>query len=739
MHFIDLVLQGVRRFDQSRKFPIKPGFNVVFGPTESGKSTLVACILDLLYPDRIRDEEAPFVNWSNPEASRAGLTMASGRDSFRLLKDYKTGKMALSQYNPASQKYEPVASEAAQIASMLASSFDLPGFDVYNMVFVSAPERMPSSLPLSQEEAKSEEGAPADQHDPMQQPQVPGMMSAPAVPGMMSGPALPAPGMPPGQQMPGMNPPAMPGMPGMSPPALPGMTGMPGAPGMPGMPGMQQPDDGMTPEEREMKLKELREELKTAEVVDELQYEIDGLQHNLFDLESKRKSTEQFDEFIEAAKEQLEKYPAFARLPQNMDERLDRYNGLHAMQAKEVEAVDNEALEFEDELNALALYPPLWNQQPFQAGAIGLGVGILLFAATPFLDMSWLRLLGAVVSCAGVVGMVLNAFSHVSRTSRLHELQAKMEELEEKKSQIIKRFEVEMGVINKLMNDTDSDSIDELKNKLQKYRELDERCRAAREKKKKLVKDVDLEKLAREEAELKDKIEKLEEKLRGYPPLSMDINTMRKEIKRLEKVIRATNPNSPLLKEAEPEKKGAGLDVPEVGAPSPADSRGDSSGTRVLRRKTLHPHTASQTYEQLIQASAKLLQTERNKLIRHVQDRLNLYIQAFFNKRYREVRIEPDGSIALKDASAGRWVDFENLTPAARDTAYLALQITLLELAIQRKSLPVILDNPIGRLDETAAIIAAKALKRVSERSQVILLCSQRAPVQQADNSLELS
>ncbi len=111
--------------------------------------------------------------------------------------------------------------------------------------------------------------------------------------------------------------------------------------------------------------------------------------------------------------------------------------------------------------------------------------------------------------------------------------------------------------------------------------------------------------------------------------------------------------------------------------------------------------------------------------------------QAFFNKRYLEARIDPDGSIALK-SSDGSWVDFEQLTPAARDTVYLALQITLLELAIQKMNLPVFMDNPVLRLDETAAAVAIKAMKKVSERTQVLLLSSQRAPAQFADHSLNL-
>ena len=82
---------------------------------------------------------------------------------------------------------------------------------------------------------------------------------------------------------------------------------------------------------------------------------------------------------------------------------------------------------------------------------------------------------------------------------------------------------------------------------------------------------------------------------------------------------------------------------------------------------------------------------------------------------------------------------FDQLTPAARDTGYLALQITLLELTIQKRQLPIILDNSALRLDETAAAVAGKAFKRVSERTQIVFLSSQRTPLQFADHSVNLA
>ncbi len=749
MYLIEIVLQGVRRFTKSRKFPLKPGLNVIYGPTESGKTTLVECVLDLLYPDRIKEQDIAMVSSGEVQASRAGLTIGFGRDVYRVLKDFQSNQISLTLYNPASQKFEPLASDPAQIASTMASSFELPPFDVFSRLFTAAAESMPSHLPLNPGESAPGQERPAQQpgqqpspQGPLQQPSQPGvppgMLSGPGIPGMMSGPGMPAPGAP-GQQMPGQQ------MPGMFPgQQMPGVMPAPGMTGMPGMGPGAFPDDGMTPAEREEKLGKLREELSSAEKIEKIQFEIDGLQQRVFEIESKIKSTEQFDEFMEAAEEQMNRYPGLKRLPQNIDERVDRYKDLHAIQAGEIEQIDQEALEYDDDLKVISTYPKLWNQTLFRAGAAGFIGGIVLFVAAPYLGLGFLKLISALASLGGVVAVVVSAFTHMNRTGHKDEIEGKLSELEERKQGVIRRFEVEMAVIEKLMNDTDSDSIEELKNKIEKFRDLTERYRSVRSKKEKVVRDLDVDKLKKEQDELNKKIDKLEEQLRSYPPMSMDVNSIRKEIKGLEDVIRATNPGSSLVQGPQPSQqpRGEGLDVPDFA--SGAQEGGatqvmDEGVTKSLERKAGGPVTAAEVFEQMLQTGAKLFQIDRNKLVRHVQERLNLYTQAFFAKRYVEMRIELDGSVALRDAESKRWTEFESMSPAARDTAFMALQITLLELAVQKKSLPVILDNPLARLDETATIVAAKALKRVGERSQVVLLCSQSAPAKFADNAIELA
>jgi DNA repair exonuclease SbcCD ATPase subunit len=374
-----------------------------------------------------------------------------------------------------------------------------------------------------------------------------------------------------------------------------------------------------------------------------------------------------------------------------------------------------------------------------------IGAGLLVAGIALFIilgdSQGPLKYVGALAAVGGLVALSVNAFLHINRLGQKSELDSQMAKLQEQIESVKNRFEVEHAVIGKLMKDTDSDSVEELKTKITKFRDLRERYQSVLDRKKKLAAEINLDKLTREEEEHKKTIKNLEEELRRYPAFSMGLNEMRLEIERLERVLRMTNPNHPLLKDAKPQDLPAaeGHAVPDLGVSSPRVSSPAVSGTRITHDHGLTVRSAPQAYDRLLMSGARLFDSERGQLIKHVSQRFNLYVQALFGKRYSEARIDPDSTVALKENDTGKWTDFERLSPAARDTVYLALQITLLELATQKRHLPIILDNPASRLDETAALVSAKALKRVSERTQVVFFSSQRGPLQFADHSLELT
>jgi len=765
MRIYDLVIQGVRRFRENQRLAFQPGFNVIFGSNESGKSTLLMCMLELLYPDRFRDQVQEMVSWGEVTNSRAGLTVGQGEAVFRILRDFKANRISLSRLNRATNKYEPLSEQATEIASLLAENFNLPPFETFRNLFVDEVSRLPSALPLEAPEVPVPAVA-----TPAPAPVGPagfgtGFGGGPGYPGQeFNYPAYGAPGvsfpgaMPPGMMPPGMMPPGMmpAGMPGagMSMPGMgyPGMSGM-GYPGMPGAAPAEE-DDGRSLAEKEKRLEELRRELAQIQEVEELQFEMDGIQAKIFEIQSKKQSVTKFDQALTQADEVLEKYPLFRNLPDNIDERVSRFNDLLAMQAREVEKIDQAALDYDQEFRTMENLPPVHQQQLFQIGAGLLGLGLLallLQNAVPAL-----RYLGLAVA-AGIVLVAYAVWQFINLKGQREEVLKKLQGFEQQRKAIFKKFEVEGAVIQNLMNQADCNSAEELANKIAKYQEVESKRERIEQRKKELMVELDWKALTAEEEELKQKLAAMEAKLRSQVVAGVDKVEIKLEMEQLEQSIKRVKPNAAVLGATAVPDFGvpnvggpaspplsSGLTVPPFpAAPAPpaAPAAPDPGSTHMadsVSFKLIAKPTAFQAVERLLLSAASLLAADRETLLQKIQNRLDLYLQAFSGKLYSAGRFEAGKGLLIQQAASQRWADFSEISPAARDLAYFSLQITLLELLIPKLPVPFLLDDAFRGQDDARRAVLGKALKRLAERSQVLLLTSQRNLVPLADHALNL-
>lgn len=744
----DLVIQGVRRFRDNQRLAFRPGLNVVYGPNESGKSTLVNCLLELLYPDRFREEVQEMVSWGEIPHSRAGLTVAEGETVFRILRDFKTNRISLSQFNRGANKYESVSEQATEIAAILVEKFHLPPFEAFRNLLMAEVSRLPSALPLEAPEAPS---PPPVNMAAVPPPAPPGFMPTGFGPGFTSAPGFL------GQEFsyPGFGPAGL-GVPGMMPGAVmpPGMTypGIPGIPGIPGMPGTAPPeeDDGLSLEEKKKKLERLRRDLAVLQEVEELQFEMDGIQSKLFELEAKKQNVTKLDAAIAKADEVLSQYPLFRGLPENIDERVSRFKDLLAMQAREIEKIDQTSLDFENEYQDLSRIPPFYKQQIFQGGA-ALFIGGIVASI-------FLRVLG-LLAAGGIGLMAYSIWNFLGLQQRREELVKKIKGFEDQRKAVIKKFEVESAVIQNLMEHAQCDTAEELKGKIAQYREVTAKRAKLEERKKEMILELNWEEMMAEEAELKRKLSEMEGKLRGQTVAGLDKTEIQREVERLEKAIQRQEPQA-----AAPGGLGASLGVPSLGVPDlgggpapafsapgltavagpptatvspPADPGSTRMADSVPARLSAKP-TAYQTIERLVATAAALLLIDREQLLAKVQNRLDLYLQAFSGKLYSAGRIEPGKGLLLQEAASQRWTDFSEISPPTRDLAYFSLQITLLELLLAKLALPLFLDDALRGQDDTRRAVLAKAFKRLAERTQVILFTSQKNLVSLADHALNL-
>lgn len=124
----EVVVQGVRRFGDVRRFTLGPGYNVLYGLGSSGKTTLHDVMMSLLFA-RPAEGEAASMQSLLPQgkvACRAGLTLTLDGEQWRVLKDYQQGVVTLSRFNAAEKKFELVLNDAAAIRQWLVETAKMP-------------------------------------------------------------------------------------------------------------------------------------------------------------------------------------------------------------------------------------------------------------------------------------------------------------------------------------------------------------------------------------------------------------------------------------------------------------------------------------------------------------------------------------------------------------------------------------------------------------------------------------
>src|SRR5688500_3008647 len=94
----EVVVQGVRRFGDVRRFTLGPGYNVIFGLGSSGKTTLYDVLMSLMFATPPDGEAASLASLlpQGKVACRAGMTLSLNGETWRVLKDYQQGAVTLS-------------------------------------------------------------------------------------------------------------------------------------------------------------------------------------------------------------------------------------------------------------------------------------------------------------------------------------------------------------------------------------------------------------------------------------------------------------------------------------------------------------------------------------------------------------------------------------------------------------------------------------------------------------------
>ena len=106
MFLVELVMQGVRGFEQLVRVRFQGGFNFIAAGNEAGKTTSVDTVQRLLFPINQPSRMETLMSRAVPDGSRGALVVYSDDTSYyRIIQDFSKGAVNLSKFNPGPKDF----------------------------------------------------------------------------------------------------------------------------------------------------------------------------------------------------------------------------------------------------------------------------------------------------------------------------------------------------------------------------------------------------------------------------------------------------------------------------------------------------------------------------------------------------------------------------------------------------------------------------------------------------------
>jgi len=644
MQLLEIVLQGVGSLPATLKTSFKAGYNVILGANQSGKTTVFEALLAILL-GKNPEMELPTRGIAQTQPSRGGITIKEGNTVYRIMKDFRSGTILLSQLNPSTSKFDPILKGWEAVEDFLKRSLAFPSMPAFESLFTLSSRTLPSA----------------------QKP---------------SSPSLPSP--------------------------APEASSQPSALTLADHGSFLGDEDEEkaqedTPQTLEAKLSQLRSELSHAEEIDRIEFEHGGIQSRIFELDKKISELDEADKEVLKVEDERKKYKFFADLPDGIEARIASYRKVNEQRAKEVGQLEFEIDDLQRHAKAV-VSGPFFKEKNFIAGA-GIAVGCLIASrvAAAFFPWGNYILLGSFI---GVILMFYVAWQDFEKKDIGNKLQEKIQAKKEKISQVEKRFEIEGGVVKNLLRMTRLDAPEDLKLELENYRSLgiEEKYKAAQEKKQALLSQGDRATYVKERDELRAKAGALVDRLRNLGAAAKDVNEIKKEIRQLEKKLK--------------EMRGTVTPTP-VAVPKPVPTGGGPLGD-------------------IFSKARGVLLTDFPSFRASVRDRFMSYFSTLTTQAYTLDDFNESGGVFLFSSALGRRITFEELSPSLQDIVFVAFILSILEIISERWKGPVLLDDPFVNFEEGILMGVGQSLKKLSGLTQIIHLSSRGGFATQADNTVSL-
>jgi hypothetical protein len=453
----------------------------------------------------------------------------------------------------------------------------------------------------------------------------------------------------------------------------------------------------LTPEQARRRVVQLRAELEKAKVAERLQYQLDGLQAQLFKLDEALKGGQKVKEGLEKAEAARGELEAAAAAAARLGDPEAKLAAFEKAAARKEEAAARIAAEraalAEDE--ARGAPAPFWKAPLFWVGA-GAGAALALAGAlgsTVHPDLRYVALLdvpafgwAAWVALQWVAG--LEGWERVARRARV---------VDDWERKIDGQYERDAAEVREAMKALGVSKPSELKEALARVADADAVVAEWRRRLVEWEESPDARTARAERGRVEEALRGAEAKLAAEAGgFVRDVRSVEAEIQRLEAEAAAPPP------------------APAAPAPTPAAAPGDP-----LRG--------------LLERAAAELGGSPAAVARGVQQKASQALSGLSFQRLQGIQVDDRGNVSA--VTGGRAAPAMTLSPADRDLLFLALKLALVEQALAGGGRVAVAEDAFAGLSEGARRFAARLLKQIARPGQLLHATTDPSFREAADHS----
>ncbi|MCE9671292.1 chromosome segregation protein SMC [Myxococcus stipitatus] len=453
----------------------------------------------------------------------------------------------------------------------------------------------------------------------------------------------------------------------------------------------------------ESKVRALEAELVNAREVDGLQFQVDGLSSQIFEVDQRLKGTEGLKVAIAEAEAAwwAAPTPQTLGLPQDILQRVQRY-------PKAVARRDDALARLETEREAEAAAVPadvesLKDNQFFWIGIaagvlfLGLGLGLGLGVHNSFRYLALLDIPAFGVSAF----MALRYVDDLQKVSRRGSKEGRFGAREKK---IHEEFEAEAAPVRMAQKALGVESLDEIPGALERKELLGARVVELQDQLHAVESDPEFAAAASQRQSLKEQLDALNLELTRKGSYVRDMREVERELSRVKESIALAK------------------------APPPAAAPGPDGAPSVEPLEDPSPALLSQ--------AADVFTTDILSVQGLLKERCVQYLTALTDRRYLGIEWDKEGkAVAL---AGGRRVPVGELPPKDLDLYYLALRMTVVEKASARSKRPFLLEDVFVGVDEVKLPLIARMLKHLGTLTQVLHVTAHPGFAQMSDGTVNV-